>query len=149
MGMVRKERMSTRLQERRVETDKQKGCKEGSQATETEEREASSQERKKESQEKRNESKKESSKEKRQESSNERRQESSKERRQESTKESGKESRQESGKYRVCKSRKRCSKEGIVKAWSEEDAVKEHVGEVDLRPRQDNTAPSHLCKEHP
>merc|ERR1712029_882626 len=72
-----------------------------------------------------------------------------KEKSQERSQESGKESRQESGKYRVCKSRKRCTKEGVVKAWSEEDAVKEHVGEVDLRPRQDNTAPSHLCKEHP
>merc|ERR1719447_2629597 len=45
--------------------------------------------------------------------------------------------------------KKKAKKEAVVKAWSEEDAVKEHVGEVDLRPRQDNTAPSHLCKEHP
>merc|ERR1712029_961936 len=77
------------------------------------------------------------------------RKERSQEKSQERSRESGKESRQESGKYRVCKSRKRCTKEGVVKAWSEEDAVKEHVGEVDLRPRQDNTAPSRLGKEHP
>merc|ERR550517_74890 len=33
---------------------------------------------------------------------------------------------------------KRRTKEGVVKNWPEEDAIEEHVGEVDLCPRQDN-----------
>merc|ERR1712106_312636 len=109
-------------------------------------------------QESRKESRKESCKESYQESRKESRKESCKEsfqeRRKERRKESRKESRTESKKdgdnsKGVFKSRKRGTEEGVVEAWFEEDAVKEHFGKVDLRPRQDNRAAGRLCKEHP